>query len=171
MENLFHCLINNSSLLLAIIVFSAIYFIITYCNIWEKSEKNKKNLQKRTDEAINLYRRRYLKDPEDNGFPVIGIYEKQNAFLYASSEKVIKAYKTQQNIIRWMLVWYFWPFPFAFVGTIISLAKYPDLTYPPFIAWSSFMITWSILGFVLCIKGFMTSRIVKFNNNITYLNY
>ena len=46
MENLFHCLINNSSLLLAIIVFSAIYFIITYCNIWEKSEKNKTGKEK-----------------------------------------------------------------------------------------------------------------------------
>lgn len=171
MENLFHCLVNSSSLLLTMALISAIYFTVTYRNAWKKLKKSNENLREKTDEAINLYKGMYHKTPEDDGFPAIGIYEKQSAFLYATSEKVIKTYKTQQNIIRWMLVWYFWPFPFAFIGTIISLAKYLDFTYPPFVACSSFMVAWSILGFVLCIKGLMTSRIVKFGKNVTYLNY
>ena len=90
---------------------------------------------------------------------------------YATSEKVIKAYKTQQNIIRWMMLWYLWPFPVAFVGTTMTMMKYVSFTHPSFVAWCSFTAIWTILGFVLIAKALIASRIVKFGKNVTYLNY
>lgn len=57
----------------------------------------------RTDEAIALFKKQYGKTPKEEGFPVIGIYERQNAFLYAASEEAIESYKTEQNIIRGMI--------------------------------------------------------------------
>ncbi len=160
MENLFHQIVNNINSLFIIALCSLAYFVITY-HIWKLSA-NRRNLQEQTSKAVDLFKERYDKTPSEAGFPVIGIYERQSAYLYATSEKVINAYKTQENIIRWMIMWYLWPFPFM---------KYTSFTHPSFIAWYFFTALWSILGFVLCAKALIASRIVKFNENVTYLNY
>ena len=61
------------------------------------------------NEAISLFKRTYGKTPQEIGFTEFDIYKKQNAFLYASSQQVIKAYKMQQNILRWIMRWYLGP--------------------------------------------------------------
>ncbi len=170
MENFFHQLVNSPMILFAVAAFSAIYFVVTYYNAW-KAVDYKKDLQEQTPKAVDLFKMRYDKTPSEAGLPVIGLYEKQSAYLYATSEKVIKSYKTQQNIIRWIMLWYFWPFPVAFVGTTMTMIKYVSLTHPSFVAWCSFTAIWSILGFVLMAKALIASRIVKLGKNVTYLNY
>ena len=170
MENLFHQITNSPMLLFAMAAFCAIYFIVTYRNAW-KAVDYRKDLQEQTPKAVDLFKKKYGKTPTEAELPVIGLYERQSAYLYATSEDVIKAYKTQQNIIRWIMLWYFWPFPIAFVGTTMTMVKYTSLTHPSFIAWCSFTALWSILGFVLMAKGLIASRIVKIGENVTYLNY
>ena len=170
MENFFHQLVNSELILFAIALFSAIYFVVTYCCTW-KSLENKKYLQDLIPNAVDLFKESYGKTPKEAGLPIIALYKKQNAYLYAVSQKVINAYKTQQNIIRWMMLWYFWPFPVAFVGTTMTMMKYASFTHPSFVAWSFFTVIWSILGIVLIAKGLIASRFVKFGKNVTYLNY
>ena len=170
MENLFHQIANSPLVLVAIAVFSAIYFVVTYHNAW-KAVDYRKDLQEQTPKAVDRFKERYGKTPSETGLPVIGLYEKQSAYLYATSEKVINAYKTQQNIIRWMMLWYLWPFPVAFIGTTMTMIKYTSLTHPSFVAWCFFTAIWTILGFVLIAKALIASRTVKFGKNVTYLNY
>lgn len=171
MENLFHQIVNsiNINSLFIIALCSLAYFVITY-HIW-KLLANRRNLQEQTSKAVDLFKERYDKTPSEAGFPVIDLYERQSAYLYATSRKVIKSYRMQQNIIRWMMMWYLWPFPFAFIGTTMTMMKYTSFTHPSFVAWCFFTAIWSILGFVLCAIGLITSRTVKFGENVTYLNY
>ena len=171
MENFFHQFVNsiNINSLFIIVLCSLAYFVITY-HVW-KLLTNRRNLQEQTPKAVDLFKMRYGKTPSEAGLPVIGVYERQSAYLYATSEKVIKSYKMQQNIIRWMMLWYLWPFPIAFVGTTMTMMKYVSFTHPSFVAWCSFTAIWTILGFVLIAKALIASRIVKFGENVTYLNY
>ena len=139
-------------------------------HLW-KLLTNRKDLQELTPRAVDLFKERYGKTPSKAGLPVISIYERQSAYLYATSEKVINAYKTQQNIIRWLMLWYLWPFPVAFIGTTMTMIKYVSFTHPSFVAWCFFTAIWTILGFGLIAKALIASRIVKFGKNVTYLNY
>lgn len=171
MENLFHQIVNSidTNSLFIIALCSAFYFVVTY-HLW-KLLTNRKDLQEEIPKAVDLFKMKYNKTPGAAGLPVIDLYERQRAYLYATSRKVIKSYKMQQNIIRWMMLWYFWPLIVGFVGTIMTMVKYTSLPHPSFVAWCSFMAIWSILGFVLCAIGLITSRTVKFGKNVTYLNY
>ena len=159
----------NGLILFAIALCSAFYFVVTY-HLW-KLLTNRKDLQEETPKAVDLFKMKYNKTPSEAELPVIGLYERQRAYLYATSKKVINSYKMQQNIIRWLMLWYLWPFPIIFIGTTMTMMKYTSLTHPSFVAWCSFMAIWSILGFVLCAIGLITSRTVKFGENVTYLNY
>ena len=64
--------------------------------------------KKMIEEAVSLFRHQYGIHPAQSAYPVIDVYEKQHAYLYASSEEAVKAYKTQQNIIRWMMTYFLW---------------------------------------------------------------
>ena len=171
MENLFHQIVNSANInsLFIIAVCSLAYFVVTY-HAW-KLLANRRSLQEKTPKAVDFFEMRYGKTPSEAGFPVVGIYKRQNAYLYATSEKVIKGYKTQQNIIRWMMLWYLWPLPFAFIGTTMSMMEYVSLTHPTFVSWCFFTALWSVLGLVLIAKALIVSRVVKFGKNVTYLNY
>ena len=171
MENLFHQIVNSIDInsLFIIALCSAFYFVITY-HLW-KLLTNRKDLQKEIPKAVDLFKMKYNKTPGAAGLPVIDLYERQNAYLYATSRKVIKRYRMQQNIIRWLMLWYLWPFPIIFIGTTMTMIKYTSLTHPSFVAWCSFFAIWGILGLVLCAIGLITSRTVKFGKNVTYLNY
>ena len=170
MENFFHQLVNSPMILFAMAAFSAIYFAVTYHSAW-KAIDYRKALQEETPKAVDLFKMRYGKTPSESGLPVIGLYEKQSAYLYATSEAVINVYNTQQNIIRWMMLWYLWPFPIAFIGTTSTMIEYTSFTHPSFVAWCSFTAIWTILGFVLIAKALIVSRSIKFGENVTYLNY
>ena len=65
--------------------------------------------KKREKEAIDLFIASVGKEPKACGYNAIDIYEKQRAYIYAKDEKTLKAFKSSQNIIRWIILWGFWP--------------------------------------------------------------
>ena len=125
----------------------------------------------RTDEAINLFKKTYGKTPQELGFSVIDIYEKQHAFLYATSEEVIAAYKTHQNIIRGTLFWGLWPLLVAFFVGMTAMCKYQDFWHPLCVAcWILYGICF-VLYIVLGIKTKRAEKLFELGDNITFLNY
>ncbi|MBO6281986.1 MAG: hypothetical protein J6N49_05610 [Alphaproteobacteria bacterium] len=125
----------------------------------------------RINEAIYLFQEKYGKTPEEAGFPVIDIYEKQHAFLYADSKEVIKAYKTQQNIIRWVLIWYMWPLGLAMINFADALIRCQDPMHWRCLVTYIFFAFWGILLGVLWLKAESADRHMKLGKNITFLNY
>ena len=125
----------------------------------------------RTDEAVKLFQKKYGKTPEELGFPVIDIYEKQHAFIYAVSAEAIEAYKLQQNIVRWMIKWYVWPIAVAFVLWLVGLAKSQDIWHPMCVLTYIFYGIWLVLFIGLRIKVKPTKPLVKMGETVTYLNY
>ena len=125
----------------------------------------------RTEVAIRNFTRRYGKTPKEFGFTEIGIYEKQNAFLYAVSKEVIQAYIMQQNILRWLMKWYIWPMIVAFINFFVAAFKYLNPLHPQ--CWVSYIFfgIWIILFIALCIKLKPTTKLVKLGKTITFLNY
>lgn len=63
--------------------------------------------QQAINQAIDLFQIRFGITPQESRYPVIDIYEKQHAYLYAETEEAIAAYKTHQNIIRWIMCFLF----------------------------------------------------------------
>ena len=63
--------------------------------------------QQAINQAIDLFQIRFGIPPQESRYPVIDIYEKQHAYLYAETEEAIAAYKTHQNIIRWIMCFYY----------------------------------------------------------------
>ena len=125
----------------------------------------------RTDEAIALFKKQYGKTPKESGFPVIGIYERQHAFLYAASEEVIKAYKTHQNIVRGLWLWGLWPLLVVFFVGMTAMCKYQDFWHPLCVAcWILYGICF-VLYIVLGIKTKRAEKLFELGDNITYLNY
>ena len=125
----------------------------------------------RTDEAIKLFKEEYGKTPQESGFPVIDIYEKQHAFLYADSEETIKAYKTNQNIVRGIWIWGMWPLLIAFLVGFTAMCKSQDFWHPlciaSYIVYGICLVSYIVLG----IKANKAEQLFKLDDNITYLNY
>ena len=123
------------------------------------------------NEAIYLFKEKYGKTPKESGMPVIGIYEKQRAFLYAVSEEVIEAYKTQQNIIRWVMLWYVWPMILAMINLFFAFFSYQDVMH--WRCWVSyvFIAVWGALLIVCWIRANKAGKLIKLGENITFLNY
>ena len=125
----------------------------------------------RTNEAINLFKEKYGKTPQELGFPVISVYEKQSAFIYAHSEEVIKAYKTQQNILRWIMTRFMWPLAIVMIIGLGALVKYQDTSHPLFSAIFAFFAAYMVFFFILFIKVKRAEKLIKLGKNVTYLNY
>ena len=125
----------------------------------------------RTDEAIKLFEKNYGKTPKEAGYPVMDIYKKQHAFLYADSEETIKAYKLQQNIIRGVLMWGLWPLILVMINYANAAVWYHDAFHWRCVATYIFLAIWVILFIVLYIKSYKAERHFKLGKNITYLNY
>ena len=126
---------------------------------------------KQNYEAVELFKRHYGKTPEEAGFPVIDVYKKQHAYLYARNSEIIKYYKTQQNIIRWVMLCGVWPIGVAFLNFVTALFGYLNPWHWRCVATYVFFVIWLILFIVLWIKVKQTERVVRINENITYLNY
>lgn len=123
------------------------------------------------DAAISKFKKTYDKTPEECGYPFIGIYKKQHAYLYGRSEKAIAAYKTSQNIIRWMMTFFMWP-----VAIDATLCFYwlirtqADLLHPMVVGTISFFVLWCVVLFgILWHKVYKTEKLHK--DNVIYLNY
>lgn len=123
----------------------------------------------RTNEAIDLFKKRYGKIPQILGLSVISFDEKQNVFFYSTSEKVLKAYKTQDTILNWLLTWFMWPVVFVtFIGLML-LFKYEDTSHPLFLAIYAFYAVYMVFLGILLIRVNRTERFVKLGRNIICL--
>jgi hypothetical protein len=125
----------------------------------------------RTKEAINLFERNYGKTPKEAGFSVIGIYERQHAFLYATTEEVIKAYKTEQNIIRGMIFWALWPLILVMINYFDAVERYQEMFHWRCVVSYVFLAVWLVVVVTLYIKVLKLGKNFKLGKNITYLNY
>lgn len=125
----------------------------------------------RTDEAIALFKKQYGKTPKEAGFPVIGIYERQSAFLYAASEEAIESYKTEQNIIRGTMFWALWPLILMMINYANAAVWYHDVFHWRCVISYVFLAVWLIVVVTLYIKVIKLGKNFKLGKNITYLNY
>ena len=125
----------------------------------------------RTDEAIALFKKQYGKTPKEEGIPVIGIYERQSAFLYAASEEAIESYKTEQNIIRGTMFWGLWPLILVMINYFDALKRYLDGMHWRCVVSHVFLAVWLVVVVTLYIKVIKLGKNFKLGKNITYLNY
>ena len=125
----------------------------------------------RTDEAIALFKKQYGKTPKEAGFPVIGTYERQSAFLYAASEEAIESYKTEQNIIRGMIFWALCPLILVMINYFDAVERYQDMFHWRCVISYVFLTVWLIVVVTLYIKVLKLGKNFKLGKNIIYLNY
>jgi len=125
----------------------------------------------RTDEAIALFKKQYGKTPKESGFPVIGTYERQSAFLYAASEEAIKSYKTEQNIIRGTMFWALLPLSLVMINYANAAAWYHDVFHWRCVVTYVFLPVWLVVVVTLYIKALKLGKNFKLGKNIIYLNY
>ena len=123
--------------------------------------------------ATSLFISRVGITPKECGYQVIDIYEKQKAFIYAPDNDTAKNYKSSQSIIRWIMLWGFWPLLIAFTVILFYGISYHEKTgtlwNPLTIGASIFFILWSILILVLCVIAF--KRHIHVNNRVFWINY
>lgn len=126
--------------------------------------------KKQIEEAIALFERQYGAKPENTDFRVIDIYKKQRAYLYGTSQEVINAYKTSQNIARWIIVYYFWPIIVDVILLFICLLKYEanidNLASKILIGFGA---AWVVLFWVLWYILIQSEK--KFRGKVVWLNY
>ena len=125
--------------------------------------------QQAINQAIDLFQIRFGITPQESRYPVIDIYEKQHAYLYAETEEAIAAYKTHQNIIRWIMCFYLWPLAANTILLFYAAAKFQKLEHPLGIGGIVFYACWSILLLFLSYKVFKANK--KQKNKIIWLNY
>jgi len=130
---------------------------------------------KRLKEAVKLFKQRYGKTPKELSFeldlPVVGIYEKQHAFLFAVSEEVIKAYKTHQNIVRGVIFWGIWPLVLIMINCLDAMKRYQEMFNWRCVISYVFLAVWLVVVVTLYIKVLKLGKNFKLGKNITYLNY
>ena len=126
--------------------------------------------KKQIEEAIALFERQYGAKPENTDFRVIDIYKKQRAYLYGTSQEVINAYKTSQNIARWIIVYYFWPIIVDVILLFICLLKYEanidNLASKILIGFGA---AWVVLFFVLWYIVIQSEK--KIRGKVVWHNY
>ena len=125
----------------------------------------------RTDEAIALFKKQDGKTPKESGFPVIGIYKRQSAFLYAASEEAIKSYKTHQNIVRGVIFWGIAPLVLIMINYLDAMKRYQEMFHWRCVVSYVFLAVWLVVVVTLYIKVLKLSKNFKLGKNITYLNY
>ncbi len=121
--------------------------------------------KKREKEAIDLFIASTGEEPKVYGYNAIDVYEKQRAYIYAKDEKTLKAFKSQQNIIRWIILWGFWPLILClciiFFYGIPRVETIEDLQKPLIMASIVFCVAWIILLYILYIRAFILCQKVK----------
>ena len=126
--------------------------------------------KKQIEEAIALFERQYGAKPENTDVRVIDIYKKQRAYLYGTSQEVINAYKTSQNIARWIIVYYFWPIIVDVILLFICMLKYEanidNLASKILIGFGA---AWEVLFWVLWYILIQSEK--KFRGKVVWLNY
>ena len=128
--------------------------------------------KKREKEAIDLFIASVGKEPKACGYNAIDIYEKQRAYIYAKDEKTLKAFKSSQNIIRWIILWGFWPIFLClciiFFYGIPRVETIEDLQKPLIMASIVFFVAWIILLLSLCLRAYILGKQAK---SAYWINY
>ncbi len=125
--------------------------------------------QKLTEKAIALFQNEFGQQPANLGYPVIDIYPKQCSYLYAQSVKAAEAYKTQQNILNWIMRFYLFP---LFVNVVIGftgMCKFQNFTHPLVMGTIIFFFCWVILLLVLWHLAAKADK--KHRGKVIWLNY
>lgn len=120
---------------------------------------------------VALFKRNYGKSPQEMGFFFVEIYDRQKAFLYATSSEVIKAYKLQHRINCWIASHLFYPLLFAFLLLLASYFIFQTLVSPLSVLIYIFFTVWIMLFLVLSYKEKTTCKKIKFGENFIILHY
>ena len=129
--------------------------------------------EKQREQAINLFVLKYRQTPKEYGVPVVDVFKPQRAYIYAPTEKISKAYKSSQGLIRWMFKWALWPLAipllillgYSFPNFVQNGAKFDAIT----IAAVVFFFFWCTLMMGLCFYGLWQDK--KCRNKVLYINY
>lgn len=129
--------------------------------------------EKQREQAINLFVLKYRQTPKEYGVPVVDVFKPQRAYIYAPTEKISKAYKSSQGLIRWMFTWALWPLAIPFIVLLAYTlphyarngAEFDAIT----IAAVVFFFAWCTLMMGLCFYGLWQDK--KCRNKVLYINY
>ena len=129
--------------------------------------------EKQREQAINLFVLKYRQTPKEYGVPVVDVFKPQRAYIYAPTEKISKAYKSSQGLIRWMFTWALWPLAIPFIvflfytfpNYVQNGAEFDAIT----IAAVVFFFFWCALLIGLCFYGLWQDK--KCKNKVLYINY
>ena len=129
--------------------------------------------EKQREHAINLFVLKYRQTPKEYGLPVVDVFKSQRAYIYAPTEKISKAYKSSQGLIRWMFTWALWPLAIPFIVLLVYTlphyarngAEFDAIT----IAAVVFFFFWCTLMMGLCFFGLWQDK--KCKNKVLYINY
>lgn len=129
--------------------------------------------EKQREQAINLFVLKYRQTPKEYGLPVVDVFKSQRAYIYAPTEKISKAYKSSQGLIRWMFTWALWPLAIPFIVLLFYTfpnyvqngAEFDAIT----IAAVVFFFFWCALMMGLCFYGLWQDK--KCKNKVLYINY
>lgn len=129
--------------------------------------------EKQREQAINLFVLKYRQTPKEYGLPVVDVFKSQRAYIYAPTEKISKAYKSSQGLIRWMFTWALWPLAIPFIVLLFYTfpnyvqngAEFDAIT----IAAVVFFFFWCTLMIGLCFYGLWQDK--KCKNKVLYINY
>ena len=123
--------------------------------------------KKQREQAINLFVLKYRQTPKEYGLPVVDVFKSQRAYIYAPTEKISKAYKSSQGLIRWMFTWALWPLAIPFIVLLFYTfpnyvqngAEFDAIT----IAAVVFFFFWCTLmmGFVFMVFGKIKSAKIR----------
>ena len=129
--------------------------------------------EKQREQAINLFVLKYRQTPKEYGLPVVDVFKPQRAYIYVPTEKISKAYKSSQGLIRWMFTWALWPLAIPFIVLLVYTlpnyvqngAEFDAIT----IAAVVFFFFWCALLIGLCFYGLWQDK--KCKNKVLYINY
>lgn len=124
-------------------------------------------------QAEALYFRMYNRTVKDDNIKVIDIYEPQSAYIYGSTKEALKAYKTSQNILRFMLTFFMWPviadFILIFFGFLYGM-KTADMFNGYFVVGCIFFILYGGVFFnILWYKVRKAEKLYK--GRVVWVNY
>ncbi len=129
--------------------------------------------KKQREQAIALFSKKFGKTPQECGFPVVDIFEKQKVYIYAPDKDLAEAYKSLQCVIRWILMWSWWPLLLAvFIFFFYGMPKYAqtgNLLDPITVLTAIFLVVWIILVGLHCHWGYTLGK--KCGKSVCYINY